>query len=246
MRPFRQILQVALSATACYLISNAAHAQLSLGLKGGVNFSTITAENSSIDNFQSRTTPNFAVIFNYQLGPAFSIQAEPGFSARGATIRPNQSGQLIVITPGSRYQSAEKGVIKLNYFELPIVIQYRPRLTEKLEAIISAGPEIRFRTGPQKLETTTATYVSGEKVATVKETKSYSGDDAVSTFDAGVVAGAGVAYPIGRLKVFLEGRYHLGLYNLASNTNSGDADDLKIHNRGASVVLGVTVPIFKQ
>lgn len=244
MQTFQRVFKGILSVTACALISNAAQAQLNLGLKGGVNFSTITTENSNIKNFEERVAPNFAVIFNYQLSPAFSIQAEPGFSARGGTIRPEQ-GPPIVVTPGWPNQRAVKGVIKLNYFELPIVAQYRPRLTEKLEAIISAGPEIRFRTGPQKLETTYKTYVNGEEVETITKTESYSGDDAVSTFDVGVVAGAGLAYPIGRFKVFLEGRYHLGLYNLASNTNDGSDDDVKIHNRGASVVLGVTVPIFK-
>jgi len=242
MQTFRRIFKGFLSVTTCALISNAAQAQLSLGLKGGVNFSTITAENSNISVFKNRVAPNFAVIFNYQLSPAFSIQAEPGFSARGTSARLDQAGPIFS-NPGVPYQIVEKGAIKVNYFELPIVAQYRPHLTKKLEAIISAGPEIRFRTGPQKLETTTATYLNGEKVGTVKRTESYSGDDAVSTFDVGVVAGAGVAYPIGRLKVFVEGRYHLGLYNLAAHANDGD--DVKIHNRGASVVLGVTIPIFK-
>lgn len=245
MRLFRPIFKVALSAVACYLISHTAQAQLSLGLKGGVNFSTMNAQNSSISNFDDRIAPNFAVVFNYRLGPAFSIQAEPGFSSRGATVRPNQPEPGIIITPGSPYQRTLKGVVKVNYFELPIVAQYRPHLTEKLEAIISAGPEVRFRTGPQKLETTTATYVSGEKKSEVTITQSYSGNDAVSTFDAGFTAGAGVAYPIGRLKVFLEGRYHLGLYNLASDNNNRGDDAVKIHNRGASVFVGVTVPILK-
>lgn len=245
MRPLPKLLKVALSATACYLMANTAHAQMSLGLKGGVNFSTISAQNSGIGNFENRTAPNFAVIFNYQLGPAFSIQAEPGFSSRGATVRPVQQIPDIIISPGWPYQRAVKGVAKFNYFELPIVAQYRPHLTEKLEAIISAGPEIRFRTGPQKLETTTATYISGEQTSTVTTTKSYSGSEAVSTFDAGLTAGAGVAYPIGRFKVFLEGRYHLGLYNIASSADDRRDDAVKIHNRGASVVLGVTVPILK-
>lgn len=245
MRLFRPIFKVALSAVACYLISHTAQAQLSLGLKGGVNFSTMNAQNGSISNFDDRIAPNFAVVFNYRLGPAFSIQAEPGFSSRGATVRPNQPESGIIITPGSPYQRTLKGVVKVNYFELPIVAQYRPHLTEKLEAIISAGPEVRFRTGPQKLETTTATYVSGEKKSEVTITQSYSGNDAVSTFDAGFTVGAGVAYPTGRLKVFLEGRYHLGLYNLASDNNNRGDDAVKIHNRGASVFVGVTVPILK-
>ncbi|SDE79508.1 Outer membrane protein beta-barrel domain-containing protein [Dyadobacter soli] len=244
MRTFQRLLKAALSLTTCALITNTAQAQLSLGVKGGVNFSSLVVKDDDFTNFSERVAPNFAIIFNYQIAPTFSIQAEPGFSARGVTIRPSNSTPVIVF-PGSPHQRVEKGVLKIGYFELPIVAQYRPRLTEKLEAIISAGPEIRFRTGPQRQEVTTATYVNGEKVGTVTRKDSYSGDDAVSVFDAGVTAGAGLAYPIGRLKVYVEGRYHLGLYNLASNTNDGDAYDSKVHNRGASVVLGVTVPIFK-
>lgn len=244
MRTFRRFFKAALSVTTCALITNAAQAQLSLGVKGGVNFSNMVIKNNDVGNLSDRIAPTFAVIFNYQVAPAFSIQAEPGFSARGVTLRPAQ-GPPVVVTPSWPRQQVEKGVVKLGYFELPVMAQYRPRLTEKLEAIISAGPEIRFRTGAQKQETTIATYVNGEKQGTVKNTESYTGDDAVSTFDFGVAAGAGVAYPIGRFKVHLEGRYHLGLYNLASNTNDGDDDDVKAHNRGVSVVLGVTVPIFK-
>jgi len=238
MQHFQRLFKAALSVTTCALLTHTAHAQLSLGLKGGVNFSTLVTENSNINNFKARVAPNVAVIFNYQLSPAFSIQAEPGFSGRGGAFRPQQ-GTPIVIVPGSPSQRVEKGAIKIGYFELPVVAQYRPRLTEKLEAIISAGPEIRFRAGSQKEEATISTYVNGEKIGTVKHTQSYSGDNAGSAFDIGAVAGAGLAYPIGRLKAFVEGRYHLGLHNLA---NGGDA---KVKNRGASVVLGVTVPILK-
>lgn len=238
MLTFQRFLKTALSVTACTFIGNAAHAQLSLGLKGGLNFSTVSVRADDNVNFNSRTAPNFAVLFNYQLGPMFSIQAEPGFSARGATVR---GEQVVELAPGVPIRTVNKGTLKLNYFELPVVAQYRPHLTEKLEAIISAGPEIRFRTGPQKLETTSTIYMNGQKGETITNTESYSGDDAVRVFDFGLAAGAGVAYPIGRFKVFVEGRYHLGLRNLATDSE----DDIKVRNRGASVVLGVTVPIVK-
>ncbi|SEI56894.1 Outer membrane protein beta-barrel domain-containing protein [Dyadobacter sp. SG02] len=238
MQRFQRLFKAALSVTTCALLTNAAHAQLSLGLKGGANFSTLVTENSNIDNFKTRVAPNFAVVFNYRLSPAFSIQAEPGFSGRGGVFRPQQ-GPPIVIVPGAPRQVVEKGAIKIGYFELPLLAQYRPRLTEKLEAIISAGPELRYRAGSRKEEATISTYVNDEKIGTVKHTESYSGDDAGSAFDIGAVAGAGLAYPIGRLKVFVEGRYHLGLRNLSNR------DDVKVHNRGASAVLGVTIPILK-
>ncbi|MCF0074106.1 PorT family protein [Dyadobacter sp. CY261] len=238
MQIFGKFFKASILTIACFTARNEANAQLSLGLKGGINWSNLNVKEDGGTSFDSRVAPNFAVLFNYQLGPSFSIQAEPGFSGRGAKMEAEIKTDLIQQIP---YRIVSHGTLKLSYFELPLLAQYRPHLSEKLEAIISAGPELRFRTAPVKVKSTTTTYVNG--VVSESVTNTESNDDAVEKLDVGMAFGAGAAYSISKFKVFAEARYHLGLRNItASNPDAVT----KIYNRGASVVLGVTVPLLNR
>jgi hypothetical protein len=237
MKKFQNLLRVSFLMFAYLLLSEKSNAQLSLGLKGGVNFSNLAVETETSNAFNTRVAPTFGVLLNYRISPLLSLQAEPTFSMRGATLEEQRETSL----GGSvTYKVVNQGVAKLNYFELPILGQYRPRLSEKIEAIISFGPEARFLTAPVKLRTTSTTYVGNEPVEIETSERSLSGDEGLKKIDFGITAGAGVAYLVGTFKIFAEARYNLGLYNL-----SPENDGSKIHNRGASIFLGITVPVVK-
>jgi hypothetical protein len=57
-------------------------------------------------------------------------------------------------------------------------------------------------------------------------------------FDYGLTARVGIAHPVNPIKIFIEGRYHLGLRDL---TNNGIAT----RNRGISVNVGILLPVGK-
>lgn len=213
------------------------HAQMSVGLRGGVNFANLSLKELSESTFKTYTRPSFAVLFNYALNPSMSIQIEPGFSQRGTKISDDAS----IINNNQNLRVVSKGDISANYVEVPILFQYKPKLG-KLEGILSIGPELRLLTTSVKTRLNTKVFINGQLIQDRMEEVSSSGNNSFRNFDFGIVGGAGIAYPVGLLKIFAEGRYHFGLNNL-----SGDREDneLKIHNRGASIQLGVLVPIRK-
>lgn len=239
MEKFQNLLRISFLTFAYLLLSEKSNAQLSLGLKAGVNLSNLAVETETNNAFNTRIAPTFGVLFNYEISPLLSLQVEPTFSMRGAKLEEERE---ITVVNNVTYKIVNQGVTKLNYFELPILGQFRPRLSEKIEAIISLGPEVRFLTAPLKLKATSTTYVNNELVETETSERSLSGDEGIKKFDFGLTAGAGIAYLVGSFKIFAEARYHLGLHNLSHFQNNGS----KIHNRGASVFLGITVPIVKR
>jgi len=213
-------------------------AQMHVGLRAGANLSTLAMENADGSAFKTRVAPNVAVLFNYQISPSFSIQAEPGFSQRGAKIE--NTTTLKDNTQTYRYEL--KGKTILNYIEMPVLAQYRPSLG-KLEGIVSLGPEVRVLAKPQVLKGGSKVYINGELAEENTAEEVLSGDDGPRKFDFGLVGGVGVAYPVGNLRIFAEARYHFGLLNLFKQTGS---DDVKVYNRAASVSVGVLVPVGKR
>jgi len=222
----RQFLLLSL----CSLAGSVSWAQVSLGVRGGANFATFAVSGDDQDlPFKPKAGLNFAILFNLPLSTSTSIQIEPGFSQRGTRISEN-SNQLI---NSQQVKIDIKGKLLVNYIEMPILFQYKPQLG-KLEGLLSIGPEVRLMTGNIRAKSRSKVYVDGDLVSDTSE------DDS-NKFDFGIVGGAGVAYPLGAIKVFAEGRYHFGLRNLSSYSG----DDSKVHNRGASAHLGILVPIGK-
>lgn len=228
--------------SAAFLLSVSAlsvsHAQMHVGLRAGANLSTLAMENADGAAFKTRVSPNVAVLFNYQINPSFSIQAEPGFSQRGARIEDNTA--FTDNNENFRYELRGKTI--LNYLEMPVLAQYRPSLG-KLEGIVSLGPEARVLAKPQLLEGTSKMYVNGQLVEEGSSEHALDGGDGARKFDFGLVGGVGLAYPVGKLRIFAEARYHFGLLNLYRQTGE---DDVKVYNRAASVSAGVLVPVGKR
>jgi hypothetical protein len=210
-------------------------AQVSVGLRGGVNFANLDMRGPEVLPFKPKISPSFAVLFNIPVGNAMSIQIEPGFSQRGGRITQSESG----VVNGVSFKVEAETSLSINYIEMPILYQYRPKLG-KLEGIVSLGPEWRVMTGGMKLEQSSKQTVNGEVVEEASEEATLNGDDAFKRFDYGLAGGVGIAFPIGNIRLFGEGRYHFGLKNL----NDPNVDP-KAYNRGASVHIGVLFAVGK-
>lgn len=72
LRPILPILLVFFGATST-------KAQLSVGLRGGVNFAHFNS-NDPISKYKPKPAPGFALLVNYAINPSLSIQIEPGFA----------------------------------------------------------------------------------------------------------------------------------------------------------------------
>jgi hypothetical protein len=218
-------------------LTTKAYAQLSAGLRGGVNFANLKAK-SGAALFDVRAAPNVALVLNYALSPAISFQIEPSFAQRGAQILNSGNG----IVNNQSFSFKYKSRIFLHYIEVPVLFQYKPQLG-KLQGILSLGPELRLLAKPMKTKVRVTNFVNGQVRDDLNEVDTYPRSIGARTFDLGLSAGAGISYPLGALKFFTEARYHLGLIDIYGHRES---NGFVVHNRGVSVHLGVLMPIGKK
>lgn len=209
-----------------------AQGQLNIGIRGGLNFAKLDPQLGA-GYYKPTTGVNLALVLNKALDPVFSIQIEPGFSQRGGSYDFTHIWNF----EGMEVRDESFGKISASYIELPVLLQYTPKLG-KLVGILSFGYEVRLRTGPAKFDIVERQYQGGVLMFDNSEERSSSRANSDRAFDYGAIGGAGIAYPIGIVKVFAEGRYHLGLGNFFR-------DGENVYNRGASVHIGIMAPIRK-
>lgn len=204
-------------------------AQINVGVKAGVNISNFRPNPIA---YKPKSGLNAALLLNVPLSRYFSLQMEPGFSQRGAKI----DIDAVWVTGNPVRKNQILGEINLGYFELPLLFQYKPKIG-KLEGIVSIGPELRFRLGPQTVNATTREYENGVLVSETTTKYDLKQPNGYRPFDYGLTGGAGIAYPLPFGRIFTEARYHLGLRKMSSN--------VEFHNRGIYIHVGVLIPVKK-
>ena len=114
-------------------------------------------------------------------------------------------------------------VYKVHYLEIPIMFRYTFQHSSSLLPYAMAGPSIGF--------------LSGAKYD-FKDDGEQDAKDETGFFDFGVGFGGGVKKPHGKMTLFTEVRYVLGLTNI-----NKEADESTVKNRGLQVVAGITIPV---
>lgn len=99
----------------------------SFGVKGGVNFATITSGDDDFDSPDSRTSFHVGVLAEMPVSDIFSIQAEALYSGQGFDLD----------FEGPDNDNAE---VQLDYINVPILAKFY--ITEGLS--IEAGPQFSF------------------------------------------------------------------------------------------------------
>ncbi|WP_161597165.1 porin family protein [Dyadobacter flavalbus] len=232
----KTVLQLSLLIFCCFSTADS-WAQLSLGLRTGINFANLAVTDEESFPFKPKSGLSFALLFHLPLGASTAIQIEPGFSQRGGRIS-TKTNEFI---NNQQIKADIEGKLLVNYIEMPVLFQYKPKLG-KMEGLLSIGPEFRLMTGNLRAKSSSRVYVDGVLITSTSGDESYASGNDTRKFDIGLAGGAGLAYPLGTVKFFAEGRYHLGLANLATPIEGGNS---KVHNRGASVHIGVLVPVGK-
>lgn len=107
--------------------SSASFAQISLGLKGGLNVSNLSGVDAN--NFKSNALVGFHAggYATFNLGRNFAIQPELVYSTQGAKIE----------------NATDEENLKLNYFNIPLMVKF---LTNK-GFYVEAGPQFGFQVG---------------------------------------------------------------------------------------------------
>jgi opacity protein-like surface antigen len=124
---------------------------------------------------------------------------------------------------GTIETSYVKLVFKVNYIEFPIMFKYAFPIKSPVTPYAMAGPSLGLMINAKYVDE--EGYTQDEK-------------DNTNVFDFGLGFGGGVSMPYGKLTLFAETRYVLGLANI-----NKESDESKVKNRGLQILLGVAFPI---
>ncbi len=216
-----------IGALGALFIPLTAYAQVHVGLVGGVNVATLTEDDPDVVDVSSRTHFSLGGVVDVALGRGFSLRAEPTYLRKGAVETVSEDGV-----------SGENEFL-FSYLEVPLLLSYtfgagpvRPYLT--------AGPSVGL-------------FLDADDVVLRRPDGVFKADmDAViERFDVGLALGSGVSYPVGRVTLFAQGRYTLGLANINQGglvTIRDDVNDLTLEleldptdtkTRGFQMMAGV-------
>jgi opacity protein-like surface antigen len=210
----------------------AAHAQLSIIPKAGVNFSTISNHNF-FTNRSSLTGFTAGVGLNYSLsGDNFlSVQPELLYSQKGFSAE----GNIVNVINF-------EGDYRLNYLELPLLVKVGFG-SDALTAYLNAGPSVSYLLGGRINGRGNILGIGllgtnyNEKIRfTENPSLTNLNDLDANRIDFGLSFGGGIGYNIAaNSSIFVDVRYNLGLSEFDRNQDA--------KNRVIALTAGVKLPL---
>jgi len=220
-------LTLLLVALLALFIALPAGAQVKLGVIGGVNLANLNGKDvdgEKID-FSSRTA--------FGVGGVLDIGLSENISLRFAPMYLQKGGEFTTTDPDL---DTATFAFKGGYLEVPALLKIALGASS-IRPYLMAGPTIGFNLS-SKLKFSVP-GISAE-VDAKKITKGA---------DFGLAFGAGVSFPAGTSSIFVEGRYALGLTDIAregilefmgEEIVSGDAE---VKTRGFQIMAGIAFPL---
>jgi len=188
---------------------------MSLGVKGGLSVSNVTAKASGTSiNTDNRTGYNVVGVLSMAVSPTVAVEIDGQLVGKGFGISDSMAG----ITTG----------LDLLYLNFPILAMFTvPGGPDRLLAArLFVGPSFGFRI---TCDIVPFEGQSGTGVCDPQQARS---------FDFGVLAGAGVKIGRGTGGLILDVAFDYGLSDI------NKADDLSVKNRAFVVSLGYLFPII--
>lgn len=210
---------------ASIIISLSSFAQLSVGLRGGLNLSNIALQNKTSTSPESntKTGTSSGIVVNYGFSDRLSAQVELLYARKGCKYH-----DVVLATT---YDAK----VKLNYFEIPILFRYSIGNENKVQAFVNAGPYLGFRLKALYEQTSTTTIFGS--TTTRNSSTDFTND--VHNTDIGLNGGIGVNYALELGKLFTEIRYGYGL----TNVNKTVTNNVTEHNSNLQFIFGFMYPI---
>jgi hypothetical protein len=212
--------------TAACLVALAApegvRAQGTMGLKGGLNVSTLSVDDPANPDLGFDSQTDFVVGAFLQCASSgwFALQAEALYSQNGAKTRGEDP----------------EVKLNLNYLRVPVLLMARLASRESpMYPILYAGPQVAFETRCQ-----VTGEQDGDSVSFGCEDPELGDPLETKSIEFGLVFGGGLEILFSRLTAQLDARYNLGLTNLNAAANSSE---VSVKNRGWSFMLGLGLPL---
>jgi len=203
-------------------------AQNYVGVLGGLNISNIHVED---EDFKNVTKYGAGAVLDLRLTDNLALHVEPMYLTMGTKQE----------LPGS-FQGVAPVTIRLDQsaISVPILLKF-DILSDEFRPYVMAGPFISFRLDSELgIETGAGTFTGDAKNITKGS-------------DFGVALGGGLSYAIGETRIFVEGRYALGLVDVSTaggvQVNVGNqvqvvqVGDVTAKTRDIQIMAGVAFPI---
>lgn len=217
--------------------------QVGIGVKGGVNFSSISGADDQLDKQGKMETKdvmkpgaNAGLVFKFGITEKFAIQPEVLFSQSGGKTTFKETYTV----PTGTISGDGHRISSRHYLELPILL----KLTlgdGDFKYFVNAGPYLGYLIGGQtkfkdpggsegstEIDLEERTIMAGSNTYKIRDNR----------FDVGVAAGFGVSLDAGPGSVFLETRYTAGFSDLRKVTEGTEPGHVKTMNRNLMFSLG--------
>jgi len=202
----------------CMIPGSASGQGSTLGLKGGLNISTLSVENPASPDLEVESRTGLVLGAFLECGGEswFALQGEVSYSQNGATLRTGNS-----VTE-----------LDLDYLRVPVLVLARLGPGERtVYPLVYAGPQLAFEVGcraeSQQDGMSQSSDCDGGAIGDGIETR---------RVEFGLVFGGGVEFLLGGWKLELDGRYNLGLTNMNGGTNASSAS---VENRSWTLAVGL-------
>lgn len=196
--------------------------RIDVGLKIGLERSSVSSAQAEALGMTARYAPAGGAFLAVNLAPIFAVQPEVMFMPKGGTF-PTFADQGQVVTMK----------LRLSYVEVPVLAKLSfPIEGTRVKPSVFGGPALAFKTG------CSVSGESGGTSASATCTTLSGGGGTFKSTDVSAILGAGLDFPIGKMKGVVEARFDLGLMNV---DDSGSASEVK--NRAFAAFVGFSVPL---
>lgn len=234
------------------------YAQISIGLKGGLLINDF--EKSPLAEGEPSADPKmgFQVVVPVEIGigDMFALQPEIMYGSHGGVQKGGGSSTLLGLTNTTTF--------KLNYtvnaVEIPVLAKLKLG-SDVLKFNFLAGPSLGFGLNGTLNTNSTLKIVAGDGTVLTDQSSSdkfdakflndgYKTDELgsnefpISKLNFNLHLGAGLGFDLGPFMIAFDGRYMLGLSDLApDHEGTADRDKVKALSRRLGFSLGVVVPL---
>lgn len=180
-------------AIALFLLALPVNAQLSFGVKGGVNVAEFsfkdqgaTIPQSSINGF------TLGAVLEVGLGGNLFLQPEAIFIQKGSELNTSITGLKT----------------NVNYLDIPVLLKIKILNSNLLNINLLGGPSFGLALNGEE------TTAGGQTIDV-----NFGGENGLKRFDLGINAGGGVGINLGSIGVFGDVRYLFGVSNISEDAN---------------------------
>ena len=233
MKAITNFLTLALFFVGTFSFINSASAQISVGVRGGANFSNIYATQNLdqiLPDFQGVNSASYGLVAEIAITDQFAFQPELAFTKKGFQFNAGTDVQLFGIDIPLDVTAESQ----FNYVEMPLLAKYKFG-TDAFKAYVMAGPTVGLATSGRLL-TRADVFITD-----INLTNTPINLDAIDyqRLEVGGTVGVGAAVNTGFGQIFADARYNHGFTQLYDIP----LVDEKVRNKGFGLNLGLLVAL---